>query len=301
MGVECEAPVKDESRDESTVMVERVRGGNRGDVPMIRPRVEWEELGGVRVLTDRRLLAHSGVRVAFTARSGGGSPPPYESLNLAFHVGDDPRNVVANRKRVCAALGIPFPRMTCAEQVHGRSVVAVGEREVASGRDCYETSIEGTDAMVTSLTGMPLTMFFADCVPVVLVQPAARIVGIAHAGWRGVSEGVLEATVAEMCDAYSCDPAHLLAYVGPSIGPCCYEVGNDRVELFRRRFGRGAVAEDDRVDLGGLVETSLDRLGVQPENIAAVRLCTADNTHDFFSFRAEKGETGRHAAIVCIE
>jgi len=265
------------------------------------PSLEWASFGEIRALTDERLRAECGVRVAFTARIGGVSAYPYASLNLALHVGDEPSRVLRNRRRLCDSLGLSYPRLTCAEQVHGVRVTAVGEQEAGCGRESDETSLRGCDAMVTSMAGTPLVMFFADCVPIVLVDPSTRVAGVVHAGWKGVLGGVVEASVTSIQHDYACDPKQIFAYIGPSIGPCCYRVDSERADLFRAQFGEENVSRDGRLDLAGLAKTTLDRLGLQTQNIAAAALCTADNNDDFFSYRAAGGRTGRHSAVVCIE
>lgn len=264
------------------------------------PQLEWAEAGGARFLRDPPLLSRTGVLVAFTSRRGGVSKPPYDSLNLAFHVGDCDEDVMENRRRICEALGLDPGRMTCAEQVHGIAVAVVDEQQVGRGHDSEQTAIRAKDALATCVEGVALAMFFADCVPVVLVDTAHRAAGVAHAGRKGALGGVVPALVEQMSDSFGSLPADMLAYVGSAIGPCCYEVGPEAAAQFTARFPGLVAAGDTHLDLAGLVTASLDAAGVQRQNIAAVNTCTADSTDIFYSYRAEGGRTGRHAAIAAV-
>lgn len=264
------------------------------------PSLEWDARGELTWLTDSRLERGAGVRLAFTSRLGGVSPDPYASLNLAFHAGDAPENVRVNRGRICEALELDPKRLTCAQQVHGTSVAVIERALIGRGADSYDTAISETDAMATAELGAPLAMFFADCVPVVLVDPKRRAVGVAHAGWKGVAGNVVAALLGRMAAVYSSRAEDLLAYVGPAIGPCCYDVDEERAAVFARIYPGVASGGDRSLNLPGFVKKSLDDAGVPRQNIAAAGLCTADTTQTFYSYRGEGGVTGRHAAIVSI-
>jgi len=264
------------------------------------PALGWKERRGLKVLTDDTLRLEEGIVVAFTTRVGGVSAAPYASLNLAYHVGDDPASVSVNRHRLCDVFGLQFSRMTCAQQVHGIDVAVVGREEAGRGRDSYETSIPATDAMTCAAAGISLVMFFADCVPLAIADPVQRAVGVAHAGWKGVLDGIAGALIGRMADAFGSAPEDLLAYIGPAIGRCHYQVGPERIALFARQFPDFVRPSDAHLDLPYLVQKSLDVAGVPRQNVAAADTCTAEHTDVFYSYRSEGGETGRHAAIVSI-
>jgi len=158
--------------------------------------------------------APPGVRAASTLRAGGVSPPPWSSLNLAEHVGDDPARVAANRDLLAQALGLPADPAWL-EQVHGREVLRLDAAHLPARRVA--------DGAVTARSGRVLTVLTADCLPVLFCRADGTGVGIAHAGWRGLAAGVLEAT-AEAMDA---PPDQLLAWIGPGIGAAAYEVGDE--------------------------------------------------------------------------
>lgn len=266
----------------------------------MKPALTWQKKGTVRFLTDAALVEQAGIRVAFTSRVGGVSNGPYASLNLAFHVGDASESIIDNRRTICEALTIDVSHLTCGQQVHGTHVAVVEENEVGRGHADYEDSLSATDAMATSVARAALSMFFADCVPVVVVDAKRRAVGVAHAGWKGVAGNVVGALVERMREAFDTVPAQLTAYVGPSIGPCCYEVDRERAALFARMAPQLVKAGARHIDLAAIAAGQLDCAGVPGQNVAAAGICTADNTDVFYSYRGEEGVTGRHAAIVSI-
>lgn len=257
---------------------------------------------GLAVWTDPA-LTDVGITVAFTERTGGVSIPPFDSLNLAAHVGDVPDHVDENRTRVLAHLGLEGMRgrLVTAEQVHGSRVRLLGGHE--AGRGAFATKgrgpVPGTDALVTVSPGMPLMMFFADCVPLVLVssQPV-RGVAIVHAGWKGALARIPERAARVLCDATGCDASALRAYIGPYIGLCCYPVDETRVSRFCNEFDTIAPV-DGGLDIGAAVRESLADVGIEEHNVAAVDACTFDNTGSLFSYRSSS-TTGRHAALVAM-
>jgi YfiH family protein len=248
-------------------------------------------------------LAENGVLVAFTERGGGLSTGPYRGLNLAGHVGDDPAVVDTNRGIALEMLGLAASRerLVSADQVHGVRIHEVCEAEagsgafVASGRG----SVKATDALFTAVAELPLMMCFADCVPIVLVAPGP-MVGIVHAGWRGALAGLPGSTAKAMSERAGCVPSSLLAYIGPHIGACCYEISANLLSQFCNTFGTVARASSGGLDLEAVVRQSLTESGVSLWRITSLGVCTAEETVRFFSYRSEGGTTGRHAAVACI-
>lgn len=217
-----------------------------------------------------------------------GSPARYGELNLATHVGDDPRAVVANRDRLRAALALPAePRWL--EQVHGTRIL---------GLDHEDGMV--ADGAVTSRVGTVCAVLTADCLPVLICDRAGRRVGAAHAGWRGLAGGVLQAAVA----ALGVPPAEVLAWLGPAIGQAAYEVGDDVRTAF---VERDAAAERHFVpnargrwqaDLYGLARDALTGAGVG--SIEGGGFCTFTEAARFFSHRRE-APCGRMATLVWLE
>jgi len=272
-------------------------------VTEFQPSLETCSDHGVTVWTDPELRREAGVVVAFSERGGGVSASPYDTLNLAAHVGDAPEAVDENRLRLLTALGLGGLRseLTFAEQVHGSRIAVVGR--ALAGAGAYAASggppVAATDALLTSCPGLPLALCFADCVPVVLVAPGP-VVAVVHAGWRGALASLPGETVSELVAAASCTPEDVVAYVGAHIGPCHYQVGEEIMSQFVNAFGTLARADSGGLDLDAVVSASLERSGVASCKTARIGACTAETTKRFYSYRAEGGRTGRHSALVCI-
>ena len=246
---------------------------------------------------------------AVFARHGGASAWPYATLNASLAVGDEAGAVVENRRRMAAALGFVLGDLVAAHQVHGTHVAIVSEADAGRGSLDAASALPETDALVTNLPGIMLSLRFADCVPVLLYDPVHRAVGIAHAGWRGTVGGVAAGTVAAMAGSFGTRPADLLAGIGPSIGPCCYNIDAPRAQLVRHSLPwssevlsleREAPPHKDpwHLDLWLADRRQLMDAGLGEEHIQMAGLCTACRTDEFYSHRAEAGQTGRFAAVI---
>jgi YfiH family protein len=265
------------------------------------PRLSRDERDGVAWWTDPE-AGRWGLFVGFAECGGGTSAAPYASLNLAEHVGDDPVAVDENRRRLMLACGLGElrGRLTMAEQVHGDAVATVRAADVGAGAFANRgvPPVSATDALVTAEVDAPLALCFADCVPVVLLAPGA--VAVAHAGWRGALAGIAGATASELAREAGCDARDIVAYIGPHIGACHYQVGDDIMSQFCNTFGTFARAVSGGLDLDAVVSASLTDAGVAPCSIVRLGMCTAETTDRFFSHRAENGRTGRHSALACV-
>lgn len=257
---------------------------------------------GVAFWTDHR-LRRVGVLVAFSERNGGASPEPYSGCNLAAHVGDQPNTVDDNRSAFLVALGLQGFRdkLTCADQVHGVDTSLIDTR--GSGQGAFATggrsSVPAADALLTVEPGLPLMLCFADCVPVVLVAPRPAV-AVVHAGWRGVLGRLPRKSAEELCELAECESCDLVAYIGAHIRACHYEVDEELLSQFTHAFGTVARAQNGGLDLEAVVRQDLTDLGVPQCRITSLGACTAEETDRFFSYRAEQGNTGRHAALGCI-
>ena len=237
-----------------------------------------------------------GVAALMTTRAGGVSTGPYAAMNVGVAVGDEAGRVAANRLTLAAAMGAApvFLR-----QVHGARVVRVGVADAAPG-----AAINEADALVTTEAGVACVVQAADCLPVLLAAPGGRAVAAAHAGWRGLAAGVLEAAVAALCDAAQCAPGEVMAWLGACIGPNAFEVGADVLMAFgavpdRERAGRFKAQGDAKwlADLPGLARDRLTSAGVA--QVSGGAWCTVGEPSRFFSYRRD-GVTGRMAAAVWI-
>ncbi len=241
--------------------------------------------------------ANGHVGALMSTRDGGVSSGAFASMNLGTAVGDDPERVAVNRARFAAICGAApvFLR-----QVHGTRVARIGAVDAVAGAPLHDA-----DASVTTETGVACTVQVADCLPVLLAAPAGRGVAAAHAGWRGLAAGVLEATVAALCEAARCRPAELDAWLGVCIGAEAFEVGADVLEAFgvgparsdALRF-KPARPEKWLADLAGLAHDRLAAAGV--ERIGAATGCAFEDGSRFFSYRRDR-VTGRMAAAVWID
>jgi polyphenol oxidase len=223
-----------------------------------------------------------GYVVGFTTRAGGVSEGPYASLNLGLRSGDDPERARENRRIACAALGADIGRLAHNHQVHSNRVV-----RAAPGRNG-----EQADGLWTDEPGVPLLAMSADCLPIVLVRTdGAPAVAVIHAGWKGLLAGV----VAEGVKALRGDA--LSAAIGPAIGPCCYEVGEEVAAPYRERFGDDVV-HGRNLDLWTSADRALRVAGVA--RIHRFDRCTSCEPDTFFSHRRDHGETGRQGVIAYV-
>lgn len=239
------------------------------------------------------------VRHGIFTRIGGVSAPPFNSLNLGGSVGDDPNSVRENHIRMYSVLGVDDARACSVYQVHGVDIV------VADVPVRQQTEFARADGMITNRLDTPLSMRFADCTPILLHDPVRGVIGMAHAGWRGTVKGMAKQIVNAMNTTYGCQAADIIAGIGPAISPSRYQVGADVIQAARAYFGDvdGLVRFDAAdgtayFDLWAANARDLRDAGVQQIEIAGI--CTAQNTHEWFSHRAEQGRTGRFGAVICL-
>lgn len=246
-------------------------------------------------------LERRGVPHGFTARSGGASRGPFASLNFSTREGDVPARVVENWTRLEAAASLPVAGWALLSQVHGARV----EKVAAGGPSCHHRrNHPEADALVTAGRGVVLGVLTADCLPVILAVPGGSAVAIAHAGWRGTLEGVVQETVRELCAAAGAEPSELLAAVGPSIGRCCLQVGAEVHAAFHERWGaahtRRILEKSDpwRLDLPTANLIQLREIGVRTSHVAFVQHCTCCRKDLFYSYRRDGQKTGRMLSFV---
>jgi YfiH family protein len=238
-----------------------------------------------------------GVGALMTTRHGGVSQGPFQSLNLRDGPGDDPQAVRQNKLLLHSAIGA---QPVFLNQVHGAQVVRLFESDGAA-----DAPVHTADASVTIEPGVACTVQVADCLPVLFAAPNGRAVGAAHAGWRGLALGVLEATLASVCKLAVCAPAEVQVWLGACIGPRQFEVGPDVLEAFSASTTGGDTAlfvhHTPGKWLANLPQLARERLraaGVQA--VSGGEWCTVEDASRFFSFRRER-VTGRMAAAVWIE
>lgn len=250
--------------------------------------MEWRERGGVRWLEADL----DGARAAFSTRLGGVSEAPFDSLNLGLLTEDDEEAVSENRQRLAAVLDLDPGQVVFARQVHGTELIEhPGEFScsfsVSDNKKEQTKAPPEADGHVVRSPGLAPLVFVADCLPVALSGPQG--VAMVHAGWRGLAGGILAAG-AEAVEATS-------AAIGPGIGPCCYEVGDEVLGAFDE-LGEG-IAAGRMFDLPEVARRLLARAGV--ETVESAGLCTSCEEELFFSHRRDQGRTGRQAGLAWIE
>ncbi|MCL5256876.1 MAG: peptidoglycan editing factor PgeF [Chloroflexi bacterium] len=223
-------------------------------------------------------------------------------MDLSARSAGSPALAEERRQRVNMALSLGSNALAAGRQVHGDHIEVVSAAPARQERHLY---FPATDALVTNLSGITLLSLHADCVPVLLYDPEERVVGLAHAGWKGTILRIAGKTVTKMVETFGCRPENILAAIGPSIGPQCYEVGEDVVTAVREEFQHDALllsrtGSQWSFDLWAGNRLSLLEVGVLPENIEDSGICTHCRHNEFFSHRAEKGSAGRFGALVAI-
>ena len=241
--------------------------------------MEWREQDGVRWLEAEL----PGARAAFSTRVGGVSETPYDALNVAIMTGDEPESVRENRRRIAGAIGRDPEGVVMGRQVHGSELRAHSERQEPRVFADVVKSPDEVDAHSTSRPDLTPLVMVADCLPVALAGPGG--VAMAHCGWRGLAGGI----VAKAVDATGAEAAA----IGPGIGPCCYEVGEEVLAEFADLDG---VAEGRMLDLPAVAKALLERAGVTA--IETAELCTSSNPELFYSHRRDGERTGRQAGLV---
>lgn len=241
-----------------------------------------------------------GCKAVFTGRRGGISSGPYAALNLGHNTDDDPEFIAANYRRLYKSLEINPESICRVMQVHGSQVA-----EARPGDPQPET-----DGLITQVPGRILLMNFADCYPLYLFSRTAnRAVGLAHCGWRGINNGLVERMVYSLERRYDLLAPDLAAVIGPGICRNCFTVGDDVAGRFVSQCqglpDGGKLVErwpgGGRVNLPGIIRALLLRLGIPGEAICTSGFCTACSSHLFFSHRRDHGVTGRMAALVWLD
>lgn len=264
--------------------------------------LRYEYVGALPVYRFDQLNVYPSLVHAIFTRLGGVSLPPYASLNLGHTVGDDPAAVAANHNRVYRALRIHRSQTVTCHLTHSTDVWVV------TAADCGRM-VGRSDALVTAEPGVYLSMRFADCIPILLHDPVRGAVGLAHAGWRGTVKNVAGAVVEAMVSELRCSPETIMAVIGPAIGPCCYQVGQEVIQAVETAFPRRDPAGDDSArllsphdgrrayfDLWEANRQQLIAAGVG--RVVVSGLCTACHADRFFSHRAARGHTGRFGVVM---
>ncbi len=270
------------------------------DVPLFKFVTKGELTYLVFTPWEDKALLH-----AFTTRAGGISEGNLSSLNLGFNRGDQEENVIENYKRVCKALDINIDSLVLSKQVHELEIAKVTEADRGNGI-IKPNKWESKDGIYTSEKGVTLVTHYADCVPLFFYAPKYGMIGMAHAGWRG-TVGEIGKKMVELWESEGILARDIQVAIGPSIGPCCFEVGAEVAKQFNDKFQDASFiqehADDDKyhIDLWACNERILQEAGILKENIIQSQICTCCHSDLFFSHRKTQGERGTLGAFMCLK
>ncbi|PQV65121.1 hypothetical protein B1R32_102128 [Abditibacterium utsteinense] len=236
---------------------------------------------------------------AVTTRDGGISSGEYASLNLAFHVGDEPEKVRENRRILSRELGFEIENLVAAQQVHGDGVRIVSTKNQGSGARDFQSAIPNTDALITDKKNLPLLILVADCAPILLVDPKNQVLAVVHAGWRGALAKIASKTVLKMHSNFGSAPEDILAGIGPCLSTENLEIGFEVAAQIEAVDANAIVSgfEKPHLDLRGLIERDLQSAGIIPQKMETMLFCTKDDAR-FFSHRGQNGVTGRFGIVA---
>lgn len=269
--------------------------------------VRIQEKNGVYWLTYPRLEEEKEFLHGFSTRLGGVSKEHLYSMNLSFARGDREENVRENFQRIAHAVGFEAEKMVFTHQTHTTNVRKVTEEDWGKGFS-KERDYSDVDGLITNVPQTVLTTFYADCVPIYLVDPVKKAIGLCHSGWRGTVGRISQVTIARMQKEYDSDPKDILAAVGPSICQNCYEVSGDVIEQFQDSFHEKYWKElfyqkengKYQLNLWKANEILLEEAGITKEHISVTDICTCCNPQLLYSHRASKGQRGNLAAFLMI-
>lgn len=242
----------------------------------------------LRIIRSNKFSQYRQLIFGFSTRDGGVSPDPY-NLNLSFNVGDEKLNVIENRKIFFGRLGIGLDELAIPCQIQSGNV----------GRIYVQGGYDNCDGLVTNSYGVFLTISTADCLPIFLYDPIKKSVGAIHSGWRGCELNIFSNAINLMQKEFNTHPSDLIAYIGPSAGVCCYEVGAEVAGKFDPKF---IVEQGEKqfLDLKNISKSQLVQCGVIEKNIEVSAQCTICNRNLYHSYRRDKHKSGRMMGVIGI-
>jgi len=257
-----------------------------------------KEVKGVTYYEFEHLARTGLVHHCFSSRLGGVSKPPFTSLNLAYHMGDDPANVDENFSLISKAMGANSSKIVMTHQIHQAEIHVVA----------HESPVpEGTDGLITTLPDYILTTYYADCVPLLFLDPTKKVIANSHAGWRGTMAGIAAKTIEKMVNQFGCRPQDILVGIGPAISVRHFEVGSEVVEAFKFHLPWTTPhlypkpKQKWHIDLPKINHQLLIRSGVKAEHIEISDLCTVEHPEIFYSHRRDGTARGNMAAMIALK
>jgi len=264
----------------------------------------FRESANLKWYEYKHKINNDSIYLLFTTRNGGMSSFPYMSLNTATHVGDDKQTVLNNRNKILEKYGMNNNYCVSANQTHGDIIEYVTKRDCGKG-SIYDP-INNADGLITDEYDVVLMSFYADCVPLYFFDKTKKIIGLAHAGWRGTTLDIAGKMVDKFCNQYHSNINDLCVAIGPSICKKCFEIDNAVINEFKKIFNRKEIDYISSkklngrylLDLWSANKLLLLRKGLTNNQIHVMSLCTYCNEELFFSYRREQGQTGRMASII---
>jgi len=266
---------------------------------------KWKKKNNFRYLEIKN-FSEKGCKAYFTSRNGGISKGSYKSLNLGLHTNDRKEAVIKNRKITANKLNLNFSSFTSAEQVHGNRVYIVEKGDKGKGSINYSNSIKKTDALITNANDITLFSYYADCVPLYFYDKENRIIGLAHSGWKGTLKKIGSKVLEKMKVEFNSKMSDCLVAIGPAISKDFYEIDHNLASKFKNNFsninnylvykGKNSYL----LDLPGIIKMMFLKKGIKNENIIESKMCTYSNEEHFYSYRRDKGVTGRMASIITL-
>jgi YfiH family protein len=242
------------------------------------------------------------IQAGFTARNGGSSRPPYNSLNLGQNTDDAKYNVEANRATLTRTFDLPPHLLLTVRQVHGTDILILDE----PNPDVSHFHQVESDAIITDQKNIMIGVLVADCYPVLLFDPGKEVAAVIHVGWRGAAAGLIGRTVTAMTTHFGCRPADLMAAIGPGIGAHKYAVDRPVRDAFREGSGNWEIIAKETslgewlLDLKKSCQLQLEAADIPDQNIESVTECTCCHRELFFSYRRDKGQTGRQIGFILL-
>ena len=257
---------------------------------------EFQKHGNLEYYTIDSFLKDT--KHCFTTRRGGVSKDEFSSMNLRFNCNDSRENVLKNFEIICNEIDIDYKRLILSHQVHEDKVVPVTSADCGNGI-VYPNRFESADALICGEKNVPIATFFADCVPIFFLDPKNKVIALAHSGWKGTVKNIAAKTVDAFEKLYNSRTEDILCAIGPSIGVCCFEVGDEVSDVFFDKFGDSVLekhADRWHVNLQKAIELELRNAGAV--HIDTANICTACNSNLLFSHRKTNGRRGNMAAIA---
>ncbi len=273
-----------------------------------RRALDIKEENGVVWLEFPGLSSTGMVHHGFSTRLGGVSQGKFATMNLTFTKGDNPEHVMENYRRMARVLKVDEKRMVLSWQTHTTNVRVVTEEDAGKGI-IRERDYKDVDGLITNVPGITLVTFFADCVPLYIVDPVHGAIGLSHSGWRGTVRRMGKKTLEAMNLEYGTRPEDVIAAIGPSICQDCFEVGEEVAEAFGEAFSQTDLSRlyyrkengKYQLDLWRANEIIFSEAGVAKENIYTTDICTHCNPQLLFSHRTVGTERGNLAAFLCLK